>query len=157
MWNFSTDLLKTQISNFKQNCPVRAAQKPDKPDLERNKLIFLSEWREFPSAPCLARGGGTWWQLASRCCWNRARPWHASEFVSFLVGLRTYQHPGTCRNMDRKTVGCHDGKKLFSQLRERAKINYYFLATSTVYSLLRETRRTCVVEINFKSFVRWYT
>jgi len=35
----------------------------------------------------------TWWQLASRCCWNRARPWHASELVSFLVGLRTYQHP----------------------------------------------------------------
>ena len=21
--------------------------------------------------------------------------WHASELVSFLVGLRTYQHPGT--------------------------------------------------------------
>ena len=34
-----------------------------------------------------------WWQLASRCCWNHARPWHASELVSFLVGLRTYQHP----------------------------------------------------------------
>jgi len=25
---------------------------------------------------------------------NRARPWHASELVSCLVGLRTYQHPG---------------------------------------------------------------
>ena len=24
------------------------------PDQEGNKLIFLSEWREFPSAPCLA-------------------------------------------------------------------------------------------------------
>jgi len=55
--------------------------------------MFLSEWREFPSTPCLARGGGTWWPLASRCCWNRARPWHASELVSFLAGLRTYQHP----------------------------------------------------------------
>jgi len=54
--------------------------------------MFLSEWREFPSAPCLA-GKETWWQLASRFCWNRARPWHASELVSFLVGLRTYQHP----------------------------------------------------------------
>jgi len=30
----------------------------------------------------------------SWCCWNRARPWHASELVSFLVGLRTYQHAG---------------------------------------------------------------
>ena len=33
-------------------------------------------------------------QLASRCCWNRARPLHASELVYFLVGLRTYQHRG---------------------------------------------------------------
>jgi len=35
-------------------------------------LVFLSEWHEFPSAPCLA-GKKTWWQLASRCCWNHAR------------------------------------------------------------------------------------
>ena len=35
--------------------------------------MFLSEWREYPSAPCLARKKKTWWQLASRCCWNRAR------------------------------------------------------------------------------------
>ena len=53
--------------------------------------MFLSKWREFPSVPC--RKKKTWWQLASRCCWNRARPWHASELVSFLVGLRTYLHP----------------------------------------------------------------
>jgi len=54
--------------------------------------MFLSEWREFPSAPSLAEKK-IWWQLASRCCWNNARPWHASELDSFLVGLRTYQHP----------------------------------------------------------------
>jgi len=54
--------------------------------------MFLSDWREFLSAPCLA-GKKTWRQLTSRRCWNRARPWHASELVSFLVGLRTYQHP----------------------------------------------------------------
>jgi len=45
----------------------------------------------FGALPC--RGKKTWWQLASRRCWNRARPWHASELVSFLAGLRTYQHP----------------------------------------------------------------
>ena len=56
--------------------------------------MFVSEWREFSSAPCLAGSVETWWQLASRCCWNRGRPWHASELVSFLIGLRTYQHPG---------------------------------------------------------------
>jgi len=27
-------------------------------DQEGNKLMFLSEWREFPSAPCLAGGEG---------------------------------------------------------------------------------------------------
>jgi len=56
----------------------------------------------------------TWWQLASRCCWNRARPWHASELVSFLVGLRTYQHPGIKHHTltprwDKFTVSCDKG------------------------------------------------
>jgi len=53
--------------------------------------MFLSEWHEFPSALCLT-GKQTCWQLASPCCWNRARPWHAFKLVSFLVGPRTYQH-----------------------------------------------------------------
>ena len=55
--------------------------------------MFLSGWCEFPSAPCRA-GKETWRQLLSRFCWNRAHPWRASELVSFLVGLRTYQHAG---------------------------------------------------------------
>ena len=38
----------------------------------RVPLMFLPEWRKFPSAPCLA-GKKTWWQLASPCCWNRSR------------------------------------------------------------------------------------
>ena len=33
--------------------------------------MFLSAWREFPLVPCLL-GKKTWWQLVSRCCWNRA-------------------------------------------------------------------------------------
>jgi len=49
-------------------------------------------WISFGALACM--GKQTWWQLASRCCWNRARPSHASELVSFLVGLRTYQHSG---------------------------------------------------------------
>jgi len=36
-------------------------------------LMFLSEWREFPSAPYLTGKKKTRWQLASRCCWKRAR------------------------------------------------------------------------------------
>ena len=48
-------------------------------------------WIPFGALPCRKKN---WWQLASRCCWNRARPWRASELVSFLAGLRTYQPPG---------------------------------------------------------------
>ena len=48
--------------------------------------MFLSEWCEFPSAPCLA---------GKKNLDDSSRPWHASELVSFLVRLRTYQHPGT--------------------------------------------------------------
>ena len=85
-------------------------------DQHGNKLMFLSEWREFPSAPCmcwvyysgadksLAWTGRKqanvsvkmvwiffgampcrktiWWQLASRCCWNRA-----SSLTSFRAGF----------------------------------------------------------------------
>jgi len=77
--------------------------------------MFLSEWLEFPSAPCLAEKK-PWWQLASRCCWNRVRPWHASELVSFLVGLRTYQHPGTAgwTDTERKAETSISEQKLWS-------------------------------------------
>jgi len=44
---------------------------PDIKVQNNNSIIFLSEWLEFPSPPCLAKNN--WWQLASRCCWNRAR------------------------------------------------------------------------------------
>ena len=59
--------------------------------------MFLSEWREFLSAPCLA--GGEKKKKpddSSRLdIVEIARvPEHASGLVSFLVGLRTYQHPG---------------------------------------------------------------
>jgi len=55
--------------------------------------MVLSKWREFPSAPCLA--GKKKLDGSHLYVVEIARPWHASELVSFLVGLRTYQHPGT--------------------------------------------------------------
>ena len=54
-------------------------------------------WISFGALPC--REKKTWWQPASRCCWNRARPWYASELVPFLVELRSYQHPGKLRHV----------------------------------------------------------
>ena len=60
-------------------------------------------WISFNALPC-RKIKKTWWQLASRCCWNRAHPWHASELVSFLDGLRTYQLPGICKGADTLAV-----------------------------------------------------
>ena len=81
---------------------------------------------------CLSlRGGETLWQLASRCCWNRARPWHASEPVSFLVGLRTFQHPGV-------SSGCSTYKKnkrviVEEKLYEvRARLALFLASTSSI-------------------------
>ena len=54
--------------------------------------MFLSEWREFPSAPCLARGGAALDDSSRLDVFFKSHR-HASELVSFLVGLRTYQYP----------------------------------------------------------------
>ena len=67
--------------------------------------MFLSDWREFPSAPCLAGGEKNLIQFASRCYWNRTRSWHSSELVSFLVGLRTYQHPVNSNKLKLRNYG----------------------------------------------------
>ena len=53
--------------------------------------MFLSEWSEFPSAPCLAEKLDD----SSRLDVVKiARVPDMLELLSFLVGLRTYQHPG---------------------------------------------------------------
>jgi len=56
--------------------------------------MFLSEWREFPSTPRLA--GKKKLDDSSRLdVVEIARgPDMLPRFFSFLVGLRTYQHPG---------------------------------------------------------------
>ena len=64
-----------------------------RPGMKQTNFSVRMAWISFDALHC--RGKKNWWQLASRCCWNRARPWHASELVSVLVGLRTYQHPGS--------------------------------------------------------------
>jgi hypothetical protein len=81
--------------------------------------MFLLEWLVFPSAPCLT-GKETWWQIASRCRWNRARPWHASELLSFLVRLRNFQHPAymgkSGRILHRKWTYDHQHTQLHSDV-----------------------------------------
>ena len=64
-----------------------------RPGRKQANVSVRMAWISFGALPC--RKKKTLWQLASRCCWNVARPWHTYELVYFLVGLRTYQHPGT--------------------------------------------------------------
>jgi len=59
--------------------------------------MFLSEWREFPSAPCLVGGGGGLDDSSRLDVVEIASVPDISELVSFLVGLRTYQHTGTMK------------------------------------------------------------
>ena len=49
-------------------------------------------WISFGALPCKGKNE-TWWQLTSRYCWKRVLSWLASELLSFIVGLRTFQHP----------------------------------------------------------------
>ena len=65
-----------------------------RPGRKQANVSVRMPWISFGASPCKEKKNR--WQLASRYCWNRARPWHASELVPFLVGLRTYQHPGSC-------------------------------------------------------------
>jgi hypothetical protein len=67
-----------------------------RPRRKQANVSVRMTWISFGALPC--RKKQTWWQLASQCCWNRAPPWHASELISFLLGLRTYQHPGIFLN-----------------------------------------------------------
>ena len=106
--------------------------------------MFLSDWREFPSAPCLA-GKTTWWQIASRCRWNRARPWHVSEFVSFLVGLRTYQHPRNlmgcgalrCRMRALPVLASYNAASHNSYQPHPSEPAHYTVRSNTVFVLLK--------------------
>jgi len=61
-----------------------------RPGRKQANVSVRMAWISFGALPCRKK---SWWQQTSRCCWNRARPLHAFELVSFLVGLRTYQHP----------------------------------------------------------------
>ena len=64
--------------------------------------MFLSEWREFPSAPYLAVGGGELDDSSRLDVVEIARvPDMVPRLFSFLVGLRTYRHPGIYHIRDR--------------------------------------------------------
>ena len=74
------------------------------PDQEGNKLMFLSEWREIPSAPCLSRKNlmtaRVWILLKSRAsltcflaCFlpGRAKDLSAPQFVHRKISTLTFE------------------------------------------------------------------
>ena len=83
------------------------------PGRKQANVSVRMEWISFDALPCKKKNE-TWWQLASRCCWNRARPWHASELVCFVVGLRTSQHSGTCRHAISVSADTNNGHEVIS-------------------------------------------
>ena len=54
--------------------------------------MFPSEWREFPSAPCIARGGGDLMTARVSMLLKSRVP----DMLPSLYHSWTYQHPGTC-------------------------------------------------------------
>jgi len=81
-----------------------------RPGRKQANVSARMAWISSGALPCRKKN----WQLASRCCWNRARPWPASELVSFLVGISTYQHPS-------RELTVHKwGTRWRSRLRHRA-------------------------------------
>jgi len=91
--HLETWVYQRQICYHSNNVLYRGADKSlARPGRKQAKVSVRMAWISFGAFPC--RRKKNWWQFASRCCSNRACPWHASELVSFLVGLSTYQHPG---------------------------------------------------------------
>ena len=92
-WSLFIQLLCAEFwSPCAQNRLYRAAVKPlARPGNKQTNVSVRMARISFGALPCRKK---MWWQLASRFCWNRARRWHASELVSSLVELSSYEHPG---------------------------------------------------------------
>jgi len=61
-----------------------------RPGKKKANASVRMAWITFGALPCRKM-----FLMTARVCMllKSPRPWHASELVSFLVGLRTYQHP----------------------------------------------------------------
>jgi len=47
--------------------------------MKQANVTVRMAWISFGALPCREKQNR--WQLASRCCWNRAGHWHRSELV----------------------------------------------------------------------------
>jgi len=84
-----------QINQVRQVKYYRGADKSLAwPGRKQAYVSVRMAWISFGTLPC---GGGGLYDSSRLDVVEITRPWHASKLVSFLDGLRTYQHPGTCQ------------------------------------------------------------
>ena len=112
-------------------------------------LMPLSEWREFTSAPCLAEKKKSWWQLASRWCWNRAR--RLTCFLSTSVirkdlQFSTWTDPSFQRHyrFRPKTLGSRSAKDLSARPRMSVGLNFMNKALQNSHTDLRQESDVCL-------------
>ena len=85
-WNAVSTFTRTELTHY------RGADKPlARPGRKQVNVSVRMAWISFDTLPCRKRNLMTARVSVLLKC---ARPWHVSELVTFLVGLRTYQHPG---------------------------------------------------------------
>jgi len=107
---------ETSVMNY--HCPLRTIPEGRRSHVQPNVSVRMA-WISFGALPC--RGGKKTWQLPSRCCWNRALLCHASELVSFLVGLRTCQH--SCTSRRKTSFICYFFRGVFMRFVQFIRIN----------------------------------
>ena len=64
-----------------------------RPGRKQANISVRMAWISFGALPCRKKKHLMTARVSMLL--KSPRPWHGSELVSFLVGLRTYQHPGT--------------------------------------------------------------
>ena len=79
------------ISSYMEDILHRATDKSlARPWRKQANVSVRMAWISFGALTC--RKKKTWWQLASRCCWNCARLWHDSDLPGRAKDLSA---PGT--------------------------------------------------------------
>ena len=85
-------LIKVTIKQWLHRGAGKSSARPGR---KQANVSVRMAWISFGPLPC--RKKKPW------CCWNHACPWNASELVSFPVGLRTLQHPGTYKSINQNS------------------------------------------------------
>ena len=124
---------------LKQTSLITGVLISPQPDQEGNQLIFLSEWGEFPSVPCLA--GKTLNSSRLHVVVIARVPDMLPSFFSFLVGLRTYQHPCKQPSISQHCLSCKV-RSISSERRHDCLLQLQLQPTATANSCSQQLQPT---------------